>query len=514
MLTIKGDGAEEKDIYIQLESENPVKIENFRLTENSRTFILPKGDYTIGVKGSDKFSVYDARLGGLSKREISVKVKPQKKLKNLGSSSFDCTLERPSVFTKIFYPCSDYGGVFEVKKEGQLSQAFIDPAIEKLSVHSHGLLGAGDETNSTPTYDLLPYLSGVLSASSVDNNLSINHFGVSEEGAAVKLAGSTAINGFEGQLSNDSFAVINDTSGKKFAILDRTKKSVLVFRDASDKDPVRIDVSKELKDDKEEQAVRIAMSNDSIFLLVSYKTDRLEFDESHDFEPSEEHKDDELVVDQRLHILNIVEEKVVKSYKIPDDVLTFLKIAASPDGNLLMIPRSTNIRGGVHLVSAGKYEVLRMPQNDLKDMCWKEPGVFYYSIATGNQIYERSIPQQASFLSYSSSFNIVRGLNCINGGLYLSSDDSKDGSKDLVHYVLSEEIHSGARLEGLLPLYLDVGVDTLKVTQRDLVLVVEQIDDDDKNPSTPSKRTAEQKIIERLKGEGVNTEGLKLVFDY
>src|SRR5665811_754071 len=69
ILTIKGVGDEEKFIYIE-RSEDDVKLENFSLTNNSETFILPRGSYVINVNGENKQSLYEKSLGGASRHSV------------------------------------------------------------------------------------------------------------------------------------------------------------------------------------------------------------------------------------------------------------------------------------------------------------------------------------------------------------------------------------------------------------------------------------------------------------
>jgi hypothetical protein len=502
IITVTGLGDEEKTIY--LESENvEAETKSFSLTNDSKTLIVSKGFYSIRVVGQNKQSLYGKDLGGASKNEVSVEVKPQKEQFSLGKNRFDCAKYQEQLGTSLYYPCADYRGSVQLGTE--LINSPLAGLITEIA-HNHSSEndeGHAEERSREPGSTIKPYGHGFLSAFSGDGFL---RFQILQSNGKPSSQASTSIKDYKNKIDDYSLSTIDDGETMNFSVYSDDDRSLLLFENAADNSPDRVDLKGALGADKEVQLLRIASSDNFTFVFSSRSPEDTEGDFSKD-------GDEAFETEQKVIVVDTKNKKVVKIHEIPSKA-RINKIAASPDGKLALLPVIGDSRE-IYMITADSFDTQRLPHKEVKDMCWKDNESFYYSTVFENEIYERSVAEQASFLQYKNPSNPVRKISCLEGQLYFTIDNSRDRTGDLYHFMLSgQEQKTGIRTDSFLPLYISVGSDTLKLIPEGSSIGVEQAIDGDRNPITPSKEEAIQVIFERLKTHKVEPDSVGLIFKY
>lgn len=495
LLNVVGLENEEKTIVVEMENGGN---HTFTLKNNKKTLWLKKGEYRIDVSADQKFSSYSKSLKFFSTNRVEIEVKPQKSSTKLGVSRFDCALDQQKNSSVLFYPCTDYSGIsHSLSANGDLL-VNIDSGVG----HEHDSENVSARSNFGRS--LKPYNNNFLIATSDHEGLSITPKLKSGQGAG---NASVKVKDFQDQIIDNTFSASNNTSSKSFAILDRSKSELLIFKNSQDDAPSRVDLSKQLEGFSETRIEFVSISKNFVFITTSQNPEELD-----DHEGPAHDEGQSLLAEAKIVVVDINQQKNIKTFDLSKEQI-IVSSAANPSDKLLALPLYKT--GDLIMVSNKKLKTLKLPWEDVKDYCWKDDSSFYYSRTTDSQIYLHSLDKEASFLVYSNPFASVDSINCSFNKLSFTLSSDGDGvvGEDFVHYSLTDQGIDKGRIEWALPMLLAVGEDSIRISQEKDSLVV--------NPLfigpaglRPSNQEVGDKILTEFRKQGIEPGNINIKFNY
>jgi hypothetical protein len=505
IVTVRGIGDEEKTIYLHQGREGQEKV--FNLTTNSKTFILPKGTYTLEVTAGNKESIYQKKFGGLTKYTISAEAIPQKQSVALGISTFRCATTQDTGVSTIFYPCNpSHAGMLNAQINGNL-----DTMVDPMNIGTQDGIALDERADRLGSI-MKPYKGGFIEAEVESNTLFLRE----RDGTGQVINNqATKIRGFNSTLSDDYFSVVDDKNSTGFAIFDSKNKNILLFKDIDDTKPKKVDLSNEEIFETEVQVEHLFLSHDYAYLTITRDPNLLEtHNDMGEEDDSLTEEVDEADNNQRVIKVNIAEGAIEKTIKLPDD-LTVRNINVSPRGDMVFTPHLTADNQRIVILNIdNKLQDIPFLSNDIRDICWENNDGFYYSTGDGERLYKYSLKNNVSFLAYENPVAAITSLNCTFGSVTFTLASGSDGLVDEYSFFTldNKDMGSGSRLESVLPIYLDFpGNTTIKVVQSKSSVLVSLLYD---QGEPLSKTVIQQRVIEKLKNQGVNTEKLQIEYTF
>lgn len=505
-VTIENDG-EAKTVYIKKGSSDE-KMYEFSLGPNEKKQLtIRSGQYKIGASAEDRLSIYQRGFKGLSSKTLKIKTSPQKQAALIGQDENDC-VNTASNKTLVYYSCANYTGSVNTASTGGEPSLEISPFAEQVFSHAHEGDVAGEETSSGSLSSMVlrPYGNGFLEVATKDNELllrSVDNVGQSLDKKPSAKAGS-----FVGPLNNSAVSAARDQKSTSFAILDRGKGELILFASADDSSPSRVNVTKEVGEEVHEAAKIVLVSGGYVFVAVS--RDPGELDEHADEGGGEDAPEK---IDTKVIVVDVAKKAVVKVHKLPSSVLPS-SVSASPTGGRILYAPVDQTNNPALLITPNDVVEASLPSSDIKESCWVSDNELYYTISGRGQIYKYMFDSSASFLAYDNHRDVVSSLACGSGDITftLSSDD--DGiTSGFVHYKLTDKDHTKLRAESILPLYVDVGKDVVKVSIEAVGYTIKLLQDTDKN-GPPDKEASKKAVLQKMSDAGLDTESVDFIFKY
>lgn len=470
---------------IAIVNQNGTEQENFVLNEReSKSVLLNRDSYIFRVSGDDKFSLYKKPLGFLWFNELDVELKPQKASVFIGKSHQPCVKEKNN--ETFFSSCGPIG-------EGNF-----------LESDKRGMLGINQSNNpgQSSLYEgiLKNYNGAYLHAYARNGELLLTKRDISD----VKNK-PLVVKKFTGTIDSNSVATAQNSD--TFAVYNNQAKTVLVFKDTNDSNPLEIKLPKDKLDSH--LNIRLAINNNYVYIV------------GYDGEPHGHGDEEEGKIKPRILTYNIQNGEEERDYSIPPEWLVREVVTGFDDKVLFNILNLKESSRELYLIQGdSKPSVIKTVAAPVQNVCWKDKNDFYYLADGGKNIYLYSFTQQASFLVYGGLNNkIISAIQCLDSTLYFNFDLMKvnqrvsNEDKGYYHYRLNDEDFRGSRIEGVLPLYVNVGGEggsTVKVTsQIGGVLRVENVTFYGEEVKTPNKQTALKAVKEKLEEEGVDTGNLR-----
>lgn len=453
----------------------------------SKTFLLSKGHYNIEVSQNDDLAVYHKDLGGFSRNNVEVDTQPQKSAIYLGKSTLGCAVEQTPGLETAYYACGENSDQVTRTRDGV---SILEAAAPNYNAEGEAGLARDISAKNTT---IRPYKDGFLRVVSLGNALEISELKQNGQPAATN---PITIDNFEGVVSANTFSVISGKTSSAFVVLDNKQKSVLVFKDAQDKNPTKIDIADRVTTENGADLRVLASKN---YIHVYNTQGLIEGNPTDETQTNTFSKPKDLVIDTS-------NSEVVAEHKL-DSELFVRNLSIGPSGNTLLVPLY-NKESFIYLATGSdKPKRVELVSGDIGDSCWKNDNSFYYSTDSGSSIYLYDLEEGVSRLVYSTLVDTVSNMECdASGSLYFSLTAQDDYS--LRHYKLENKNMVGVRLESVLPIYIESGGGALAVTSYRNTIVVKSLG------GAPAKNTAKQKIITELKEKGVNTDSLEFNFSY
>lgn len=506
-VTIENDG-ETKTVYIKkgFAEEN---LYEFSLGPNEKKqFTLRAGEYKIGASAEDRLSIYRKDFKGLSSNNVQLKTLPQKQAVLLGQDENNCvkTLAKEKF---VYYPCSNYSGNVNVGPTTEGSSLEISPFAEQVFSHDHGgdEVSAEAENTSTTSMVLSPYGGGFLELASKDNELLFRS--VNNVGQSLAEKPSSKIGSFKGPLNSVVVSSAKDQKNTAFSVLDRGKGELIIFSNSSDVSPSKVDLSGELGEDIDTAAKLVLVSGNYAF--VAFSRDPGELDEHSDEGGSSGDSPDKIAT--KIIVVDLAKKSVHKVHKLPDTVLPS-SLSVSPSSGSFLYAPIDQVKNPTLLITPDDVSEANLPSNEIKEACWGSDNEIYYITSGRGQIYLYQFDSQASFLVYDNHEDTVSNLRCSFGEVTFTLGSLDDGVTDgFVHYKLTDEAHTKLRAESILPLYVDVGKDVIKVSIETGGYTIKLLQDGDKN-GPPDKEAAKIAALQKMSDAGIDTKSISFVFNY
>lgn len=507
-VTIENDG-EAKTVYIKKGSSEE-NLYEFSLAPNEKKqFTLKSGRYKIGASAEDRLSIYGRDFKRLSSNNIQLKTLPQKQAALLGQDENNCakSLSKEKI---VYYPCANYSGSVNVASASGESSLEVSPFAEQVFSHDHsGDDGSEEKANaSSPSSMVLrPYGGGFLELASVDNKLIYRP--VDDVAQSLEEKPTFSFDSFKGPLTSHAVSTAMSQKSAGFSVLDRAKGELILFNGPSDSSPSRIDLSKDLGQDADHIAKTVLMSKDYVFVVVSRDPSELD-DSGHGEGDSEEATEK---IDSKVIVVDIAKKTKHKIHKLPRSVLPS-SLSVSPSGRGLLYVPVEQVSNPPLLIGADNVSEAKLPSDEIKEACWGSDNELFYTTSGRGQIYRYEFGEQASFLIYDNHEDTAGSLGCGLEGTTFTLGSQDDGvTGGFVHYMLTEEAHTKLRAESVLPLYVDVGKDVVKVSLESGGYTIKLLQDGDKN-GPPDKEAAKAAVLQKMSDAGVNTEAINFVFNY
>lgn len=481
-LTISSETREEKIVYIRRTDGTSVK--NFTLPQGSKRLLMSRGEYTIEVSSGDSFSSYQKNLKLFSdKLEVEL-VKPKSSV-FLGNSELPCSKQQPSGLA-LFYSC----GLMTVS-----SITLERQAVEKVREDTVELPETIGEEKEFSTA-LEDYGEDFIEATVFENKLTIR---LRNQAGAKPDSQPVIVSGFSGRISDAAFSA---SQSANFSVFNTSNNEVLLFADIKDASPGRVKLEGRID---EGLSTQIFAGPSYTFLVNSQTAEHLE-------DLPEGAEGSEAPAQPKIIVIDNKEGKIVKEQDLPAGLIA-RSIVAGPNDRLLFLLTGDD-EGEVHLYSPDKgLEQMGLSPKGVQQACWKDNNSFYYLADAGRAIYLHSLDKQASFRLYAIDTNFIRSLSCSSGQLYFAIDKEGNEKLELSHYNLGTEVHTGSRVEGVLPFYYTMDGDTLRFEEtRSGVTVTLAYDSNNNGP--PDKDAVIKKLTDILKENGVETKGLNIKFSY
>lgn len=474
LLTISSASDEEKTIYIKSGESS----QNFTLKSGSKTMLLSRGSYHIEVVGEDKGSYYQKDLGFFRKHKVEVELRPQQSTGYLGSSGLGCAKDMAK--TLLYYSCAP-----------NATTSLIEDANNRLIASNE----SEDPLKLSAT--IKPYRDAFMQIISGDGSLKLSQ--INETG----LVNSSENNiDFDGVINNSAVDVSH--SGL-ISAYDNSSWSILVFKDATDKNPSRIKLPGDKPQDEAGFVATVHATDSHIYVVLA--PDGSELDDHEGFLENTEKLKPKIIAISSSDDHKITEEGLPEEWIV-------LSSEAGPDKDILLV-LSGNQQGQVFRYSTeGGLKMVPAVKDTSQMVCWSGPNTFYYLADASKSIYEYSFETSASYLVYADPINFIEEISCLGSQLYFAvSNDKVLETDELLHYKLTDQPFSGVRVGGLLPLYHTFEGDTLRVFESRGGINI-ALDYDSQGNGPPAKNQARQKIIEVLTEGGVDTSKLNINFSF
>lgn len=499
-VTITTGSGEEKYIYIRKDGQDNNSHE-FKLGGGSKSFILAKGAYTIGVRANDKVSMYERRFGGLTKNKVQVELKPQRQSAALGISPMSCAVASENYVEIAYYPCNPSVGddIWELKS-GNTKETKLRSPLPTGS--------ATEPENDTPVDAgsiTLPYANSFIKAASEDKNLYLAELPLFKNLDSVD---SKKIEGIGDNVDGDNLSTTSG-DGQILSYFNRENKSLFVFKkDLTNYETINL--SDYFPDLNQMQVARLHVSNNSIYISILRSSETPE-DESEVKTLGKDLADQLKRAGEEQKVIQVqLNTKEVKIHKLSEKLLV-KKISVGSEGDVAIFPFAAK-NTKVVFISQGKLYDSPLSSDGLSEACWQGTDL-YYSTALGNQLFRYSKGDSASFLVYDNQPGIIKNLSCNFGLVSFTLETNRDGLIDeYAHYSLSDKEYTGARLESVLPVYIDLpGSVVAKISHDRNIAIVTLLQN---AANAPVKETVKEKVLSALRGKNVSTDNLEVLFAY
>ena len=483
LLTINSVSSENKQVSL-FNSKNE-EVDSFVLGKNTELLLLKRDSYVLRVSGDDMFSTYKKSLAPLWLNQLSIELKPQKKSVYLGKSFQPCIKEKGDEI--LFASCSPYkmGNFIESSTRGTLT---ADPSTEP------------NQTNLS-FGALKDYKDGFLYASSGQNRLTLLERDTNNNQPLV-------VSGFRGNTDNQS--LFTDKYSNNFVVYDNKAKKLFIFNNTTDQNPLRV----ALPEDKIDPDLNttMAITKDYLYFISS------------DGEPHS-HSDED--AKPRILAYSTKTGQLKEDYTIPKEWL-IKRVETNRNGQILLTVTDlkTTTRKLYFIDGIDQPAEITSISSPAQDACWKDNNNFYYLADSGESIYMYSITTKASYLVYGGlNTDSISSIQCSDkGDLYFSFDLTSERKraankeKGYYHFKIINKDFSGIRIEGLVPLYVNVngiGGSVLELTQgQNNVVNVSPVFFSGSEKNIPSHEDALKAIRDKLNNEGINTRDMDLKLNF
>ena len=464
----------------------------FNLSPGEKKISLVKRSQNqIKATSSDAYTGAVFSLGLFGYKNLELNVEPQKASEAIGLSDGSCAVDNSKSVT--FYRCNENGN-------------FVNATVDGVSYFDNT-----DESLNPSQTVIKPYLSGYLSFTKEGDGLGIK--GYAFENNSYKPLGSASLN-FSGQISPTNIAV--DTSSaksSKFAVFDEKKYVLTIFKDASGKNLLTLDLREKLGKYKDNKTM-VYMAGES---LVLFNGAEVFVDEGELLASSED--------EQRLLYVDLTSGRVVKEQLI-DSELRVASIANGTSGKVVFYAYSGSPDKKDLYISDGEdIQKISVAGTVGQVVCWKNNKTFYLTL-NDKEVVVYSPEDKIYRLVYDSKDKSIFGMSCFGGNVYLSHGPKNLSAADprLESIKILDEDLSGTRLETLLPIgpgsIIDIDSAFSFRNEIHVNLLNTDVLDFSRNPNDrplPKPRDPKKhqnNAIDFFKEQGVDTSKYKFIFSY
>lgn len=476
LLTIESSANNEKTVYVKGEGYE----KTITLKDSSKKLLLKSGAYKIEVVDGDEQTIYGKKLGFFSLQKLSIETSPQKNSAFLGQSFIGCARQGEGGIP-IYYSCypSSLGSIVQAStKPVETSDDFSQSADLINSLKARG--------------------QHFLEAKISDNKVLLTERTTRIDDPGKQL---TTIADFNGEISDQLFSV--DNQSRSFALFDNVKSSLYYSNgeDASKYSSLVID--KKLFPEKNPKYVSTYNTPNYVYLL-SLISEEETANNPEGSQAEHTHKPKIVVIDKKR-------KKIAKEVTLPID-WEIKSVNNGPQDNLIIFISAASNQNTYSLNAGGKVELLTSFSESPQQACTVNNDLYYVADG-GRKIYKYIDSKEASFLVYSSDNSVGTTISCTEN-LYFSFTNDKDDETGMRHhYALGNDNQVGPRLSTVLPIFLTIEQDTLKISEGAGGVLIESMFDSNRN-GPPSKETTRVKLTELLGEKGINSKDINITFAY